>query len=229
MYTCSVFKHLTTFKKCQKGSLFNHLMPKLYLLGPLFCQSTSIQLSDVFEIYFLVNLKDKEERTSLPQGCITAHDYIFSPWKAKQGCISHVVHLSTRQKLNLLGWKISPTCTNPFLQQMHCPVCGITSCVILYFSPPAMQTALQDRELLLCDVPWGRMHGQVRGNPWLCEWFMYYWSLYRRCAWDIWWWRPLLLYCAALIENMKYKNLIITQADYKLHHKNKLFIWKWVF
>lgn len=97
-------------------------MPKLYLPGPLFCQNTSIQLSDVFGIYFLVNLKDKEKRTSLPQCCIIAHDYIFISWKPKQGCISHMVHLSTSQMLNLLGWKLSPMCTNPFLQQMHSPV-----------------------------------------------------------------------------------------------------------
>lgn len=50
---------------------------------------------------------------------INYYECIFTSPKAKQGCISHVVPLPTRQTLNLPGGKISPTCTNPFLQEMH--------------------------------------------------------------------------------------------------------------
>lgn len=41
--------------------------------------------------------------------------------------------------------------------------------VVLHLTPPAVQAALQHPELLLSDVAWGWVHGQVRGQSGLGE------------------------------------------------------------
>lgn len=49
------------------------------------------------------------------------------------------------------------------------PVGRRTAGVIFHFAPPAVQTALQHPQLLLGDVAWGRVHGQVGRQPGLGE------------------------------------------------------------
>lgn len=41
--------------------------------------------------------------------------------------------------------------------------------VVLHLTPPAVQAALQHPELLLSDVAWGWVHGQVRGQSGMGE------------------------------------------------------------
>lgn len=47
-----------------------------------------------------------------------------------------------------------------------------TTGVVLHLTPPAMQAALQHPQLLLSDVAWGGVHGEVGGQPGLGEGLM---------------------------------------------------------
>lgn len=77
---------------------------------------------------------------------------------------------------------ISECTTHFFFKLKNADVKTPTTGVVFHLTPPAMQAALQHPQLLLSDVAWGRVHGEVRGETGLGKWFMNGYSLLLGCT-----------------------------------------------